>query len=268
MVAVNQRWRDRRDSYRPAGELIDPRAYDVAPIDELEAKAFVTRHHYSGSYPAARWRFGLRLRADLVGVAVFSHPCRDSILTNAFPAIGAAREAVELGRFVLLDEVPGNGETWFLARCFEQLRGQVRGVLSTSDPEPRTTLEGRLVFPGHVGTIYQAHNGAYLGRGKARLLRLLPDARVFSERAISKVRSMERGWRHCAAQLEAAGAAPIGEPDAAGARDWLATWLPRVTRPFRHPGTHRYAWSLDRRMVWRPERLPYPKRDAEMLVAA
>lgn len=269
VVAVNgnQRWREGRDSYRPPGEVIDARACEVAPLAELEAKAFVTGHHYSGSYPAARWRFGLHRAGQLVGVAVFSHPCRDSILTKAFP-IDSAREAVELGRFVLLDEVPGNGETWFLARCFAELRGQVRGVLSTGDPEPRTTLDGRQVFPGHVGTIYQAHNAAYLGRGKARLLRLLPDGRVFSERAISKIRSLERGWRHCAAQLEAAGATPLADPDAGDARAWLATWLPRVTRPFRHPGNHRYAWRIDRRMRWAPERLPYPKLTPVVLQAA
>ena len=29
---------------------------------------------------------------------------------------------VELGRFVLLDSVAGNGETWFLARSFDILR--------------------------------------------------------------------------------------------------------------------------------------------------
>jgi hypothetical protein len=37
-------------------------------------------------------------------------------------------QAATLGRIVLLDEVPGNGETWFVARCFELLRaGRCRG---------------------------------------------------------------------------------------------------------------------------------------------
>ena len=39
------------------------------------------------------------------------------------------------------------------------------------------------------------------------MLRLLPDGRVFSERAISKIRRLERGWHHCVAELEAHGAA-------------------------------------------------------------
>jgi len=45
---------------------------------------------------------------------------------------------VELGRSVLLDSVPGNGETWFLARCFEQMRkSDLIGVVTFSDPVPR-----------------------------------------------------------------------------------------------------------------------------------
>lgn len=118
---VVQRWREHRDSYRPAGELIRTAAYDVAPLDELAAKAFVVGHHYSRSYPAARFRFGLYRAGELAGVAVFSHPSNDKVLTGVFPGTRAI-ESVELGRFVLLDDVPGNGETWFLGQCFAALR--------------------------------------------------------------------------------------------------------------------------------------------------
>ena len=76
-------------------------------------------HHYSLSYPSARVRFGLFTRGCLVGVAVFSHPCNDRVLTSVFPL--SPLESVELGRFVLLDSVPANGESWFLARTFECL---------------------------------------------------------------------------------------------------------------------------------------------------
>ncbi len=75
ITSVVQRWRERRDSYRPAGEPINTRCYEVAPIvTDREAKGFVLGHHYSGSYPAARYRFGLYRGAELVGVAVFSVP--------------------------------------------------------------------------------------------------------------------------------------------------------------------------------------------------
>lgn len=73
---MNQRWAQGRDSYRPAGEPIQTRLYEVAELDELDAKAFVVEHHYSRSYPAARWRFGLHRAGRLVGVAVFSGPYR------------------------------------------------------------------------------------------------------------------------------------------------------------------------------------------------
>jgi hypothetical protein len=237
--------------------VIDPSAYEVAVLaDDAPAKAFVVAHHYSGTYPAARFRFGLYRRGGaLVGVAVFSHPVSDAVLTGVFHR--PATDAVELGRFVLLDDVPGNGETWFLARCFAHLRRAVVGVVSFADPVPRATLAGVTVTPGHVGTIYQAFNGVYLGRGRAATLRLLPDGRVLAPRALSKIRNCERGWRHAVARLEQYGAAPlVGDP-----RTWLATWLPRLTRVLRHPGNHKYAWALDRHVrPVLPVSRPYPKR--------
>lgn len=265
ITPVTQRWRDRRDSYRPAGETIATHAYEVAPVGESDAKAFVVAHHYSGSYPAARFRFGLHRGSRLVGVAVFSHPSNDRVLTNVFP--GAAVESVELGRFVLLDDVPANGETWFLARCFESLRIEgLLGVLSFSDPLPRTSMAGRTVFAGHIGTIYQAHNATYLGRGTRRTLRLLPDGSVLSDRAIQKIRGGERGWRYAAETLERFGADRIANDNAV---EWLHAWLPKLTRAVRHEGNHKYAWTLQRRLRRHlPASLPYPKFTAAPSEAA
>lgn len=251
---TNQRWADRRASFRPA-EPIRTSEYDVEPIGEdVVARAFVERHHYSGTYPAARERVGLfRGRehgaAQLVGVAIFSHPCNDRTLTNVFPGLPVL-EAVELGRFVLLDSVPGNGETWFLARAFELLRARgIRGVVSFSDDIARTDVRGRAVFPGHLGTIYQAHNARYLERGTRRTLKLLPDATVFSARAMQKIRAGDRGWRYATEQLVKHGAAPIHpEADRPERMAWLHRWLPRLTRDLRHPGNLRYAWPLARRV--------------------
>jgi hypothetical protein len=240
---MNQRWRSSRDSYRPPEETIRTREYDVEELTrDTEAKQFVLEHHYEGSYPAARFRFGLYHHGLLVGVAVFSHPMNDKTVTNVFP--GPATDAVELGRFVLLDEVPGNGETWFLARAFEQLRRkELRGVVSFSDPVPRTNVRGRTVFLGHIGTIYQAHNGQYLGRGTPRTLKLLPDGQVLSDRVIQKIRAREQGWEYGIDLLVQHGA-PVPEGDL---REWLQLWLPRITRPLRHPGNHKYAWELSKR---------------------
>lgn len=43
-----------------------------------------------------------------------------------------------------------------------------------------TNVVGALVFGGHIGTISQAHNAVYLGRGTARTHRLLPDGTVLA----------------------------------------------------------------------------------------
>lgn len=244
---MNQRWNGGRDSYRPAGEVINPSEYDVAPIrTDSVAKAFILEHHYSGSYPAARFRHGLYRHGELVGVAVFSHPCSNRVLTKVFP-LKDAKDAVELGRLVLLDEVPGNGESFFVAQAFRLLRQEgIAGVVSFSDPVRRTTADGTVVLPGHVGTIYQALSATYLGRGDGRLLKILPDGTSFNHRAEQKIRRREQGWRYAAARLEAFGADPLTESVDSAA--WLETWLPQLTRPLRHRGNHKYAWGFHRTM--------------------
>jgi hypothetical protein len=130
-------------------------------------------------------------------------------------------------------------------------------VVSFSDPVPRTTADGRVVMPGHVGTVYQALNAAILGRSKPRTLRILPDGTTFSERAIEKIRSRDQGWEYAVRQLVRFGAEPLG-PVEQGA-GWLSRWLPRLTRPLRHPGNHRYAWSFDGRRLGSTGL--YPKRE-------
>lgn len=238
-----QRWRSGRTSYRPAGEVIDPCHYEVAPIAaDTAARAFVIEHHYSGSYPAARERVGLYRGGELVGVAVFSAPGQPRVL-DALPCDRAA--AVELGRFVLLDSVPGNGESWFLARALDYLRrADYEGIVTHADPEPRAAADGSVVLPGHRGVIYQAASAVYTGRTRPRTLWLLPSGEVYSEQAWSKLRRQVRGWRYALDQLVAAGAAPWDghEPTAT----WALRELRRIGRSFRHRGNHRYLIPLSR----------------------
>lgn len=243
---MTQRWRSGRASYRPKGEPIDPSHYEVSEMDEAPAKAFVIANHYSSSYPAARVRVGLYRSGELVGVAVFSQPPAQAVL-DILP--NGRAEGVELGRLVLLDDVPANGESWFLARAFAILRTRAgqrfTSVLSHADPLQRRAADGTIVMPGHVGTIYQALNGVFTGRARKRTLWLLPSGRVYSERSITKVRAQDRGWRYATEQLREAGAGPVGSDPAA----WLAEWLPRIGTKVRHPGCHRYVWAIDKRMT-------------------
>jgi hypothetical protein len=255
----NQRWRRGFDRYRPAAESIRTADYDVVELpDDRLAKAFVLVHHYSGSYPAARWRFGLFHRGTLQGVAVFSHPCNDRVLTTVFP--GTATDSVELGRFVLLDEVPGNGETWMLGQCFHLLRREgLAGVVAFSDPCRRLNRAGVPIFAGHIGTIYQAHNATYLGRGTPRTLSVLPDGSVLSERAQQKVRAADRGLRYVVARMVDFGAQPPWSYRPEDLAAWLRAWKRRLCRRIRHCGNYKYAWALNRR-VRLPWGLPYPKQ--------
>jgi hypothetical protein len=265
-----QRWRDRRDSYRPAGETIETRHYEVAEIfEDNPVKAFVAQHHYAISTPPIRWRFGLYHRIGaLVGVCVFTIPMQDKVLTGVFP--GLLEESTELGRLVLLDWVPANAESWFVARAFEQIRRRVRGVVSYSDPMPRR-VEGAVVFPGHIGTVYQSLSATFLGRATPRTLRIFRrDGRVPSERSLQKIRKFERGWEGAVEELQRYGAGPFSRRDNPYA--WLDTWLPRITVPLKHPGNFKYAFAFNRADKKRIERLsrdlaqplarplPYPKR--------
>lgn len=261
IVSHVQRWTERRASRRPAGELIRPSAYDVAPIASAAvARAFVARHHYSASASSTAHRYGLYCRGDLVGVALLGPPASMAAHRAVFPTL-TIREAVTLGRFVLLDCVPGNGESWFVARCFELLRAAgIVAVESCADPEPRIAASGKVVLRGHAGTIYQATNGHYIGRTNPSTLRLLPDGTCYSNRTSGKLAQGDIGRRYAAAQLERWGADPLRDGEDALA--WLRRWRGQLTRPMRHRGNHRYLWCLDsrrRRAVLSAPRQPYPK---------
>lgn len=237
-----QRWNERRARYRPSGERINPARYTVARMAEAPAKAFVREHHYSGSWPAARLAVGLYDGARLVGVAAFAVPAQPKVLT----VLCAGHEGVELSRLVLLDSVPGDGESWFTARAMRIARDElgVSAIISYSDPVPRTTIHGAPVTPGHVGIIYQALNAEYLGLGSPRTLYLDADGRAFSPRTLSKITAQDKGSRAAERELVLRGAEPRRHGEAPA--DWLARMLPRFRR-IRHPGCHRYLWRWDAR---------------------
>lgn len=88
-----------------------------------------------------------------MGVAVFSNPMSQKVLTNIFTC--DPLESIELGRFVLLDNVPSNAESWFFARCRELLKREgIKGIVAFSDDTPRTTLDTSYpIFAGHIGQI-------------------------------------------------------------------------------------------------------------------
>lgn len=248
---LDKRWSHRRERWIPPAALFDPGGFAVDGISERAARALVAEHHYSGSFPAARFSAGLwRKRgvhpADLVGVAVFSVPMQQQVVTR-YSGLPPA-EGVELGRFVCTPDVLFNGETWFLKRAFALLRQEkpgLRAIVSYADPLERRTAAGLITKRAHAGQIYQGSNALYAGQAAARWIWLTRDGQVISERALSKIRSQDRGHVYAERQLIAAGADPrrcFEEP---------AEWLDRTLREplfrrVRHPGNHAYVFGLDR----------------------
>lgn len=266
-----QRWREGgRPAWRhPADGVFSPARYGVDVVSDTGAKRFVETRHYSRTYVAAVLRYGLydltSPQPALAGVAVLSSPSNKRVLTNVFPGLEPYRQSLELGRFVLTDQVAFNGESWFLGQVFRLAAAAgIAGVVSFSDPVPRVTTGGALVKPGHIGVIYQATNAIYAGLSTARPHILLPDGTVFDDRTAQKIRAQERGHDYAERRLTALGARPMRAGDKPAA--WLARALDEVgARRVRHPGKHRYAFRVGAthrarakvRIAVRPR--PYPK---------
>jgi len=245
-----QRWRNGRASYRPAGELFDPRYITVEAIDDSMAKAYVLRHHYSGSYPAARFRAGVFRKEpwrkeELVGVGVFSVPMNQQVIPAYFDGL-APNDGAELGRFVLAESLAANAESWAIARMKRLLRQHlpsVRGIVAYCDPVERRTVDGTLIKRGHTGVIYKASGCTYRGRSSARTLWLAPNGESLADRTLSKIRLEEVGQGYAMDKLRQIGAPPARFNESGVSyieRLKTSGWL----RPLRHPGNFAFTFSL------------------------
>jgi hypothetical protein len=99
---------------------------------------------------------------------------------------------------------------------------------------------GRILFPGHVGTIYQASNAVLTGRSTPRYVTVLPNGTSLSDRALQKIRGQEVGHAYAERRLHALGARPLR----AGMNParWLLDALDEIHAVrLRHRGCLRYA---------------------------
>jgi hypothetical protein len=239
----------------------DRTRYSVAEIpDDTTASRFIEMHHYSRSCPAMKYRYGMYEGNILVGVAILSIPARKEVLTKPFKDLIPYTEVLELGRFLLLSQVPSNGETFLLARIFELARkADVRGIVSFSDPLPRTNAAGETIFLGHIGEIYKTKGALYTGRSSPRTIRLLPDGTLLHDRTLQKIRAQEPGHDAAEKSLRDLGAPPMRPWETPA--EWLSRALPTVgIRHLRHSGNHRWCFPLDRRVRVSLPILPAPTR--------
>lgn len=269
-----QRWTDRLHSWRHTSEGgFNALAFDVAEIPQAAMIAFCEQHHYAGKPGGILGQYGLFHHARLVGVAALTNAGFKSVLRCAFPDLEPYDESRELGRLVLLDEVPANAESWFLAEAFRrQAALGVRGIVSFSDPEPRYDELGRLTMPGHVGTIYQASNASYTGRITPRTV-WFHEGRLVNEQLLGKARNPgKEGHAYAVEQLLAWGATPRKRRQ--DPKEWVKQALVQTgCTSTRHHGNHRYQFALGDRRQRRALHIggtpaAYPKKSSDLAAAA
>lgn len=229
----SQRWRLRRSLFVPNATEIDPRQYAVDGLEHSTARRFIREHHYLGSHPAAQFAAGLFRKTELVGAAIFATPSNDAVITRHTGLLNP-RHGTTLARLVLLDDVPGNAETYFVARAQRLLRSAKANIEAFVSYSDETV--------GHVGQVYKALSGSYRGRARSRSRHYLANFQI-SERSLSKIALEEPGGEGAARQLIAAGASerhPHESP---------SKWISRLRQERQLisrqvPGLHVYSFPL------------------------
>lgn len=264
-----QRWRNGREVWAH-GEPLRIEEYGVEQVTRDEAKSFVVTHHYSHTFASCVVAFGLYrvrpgaaslgiLTSKLVGVCAFGNPCNESVIPK-WTGCGP-REGLELTRLVLDDDQPYTAESAYVSRVMRQLprywrdlqdderrrgedvRPDLKGIVSYSDPFPRRTIDGVVFHAGHIGNVYKALSALYHGRGKAREILLGPDGRTINERALSKLKKGDKGAAYAERQIMAQ--TGIARRSGESSESYVARVLAsdRIRR-MKHPGNHVYTWAL------------------------
>lgn len=250
ITSRTMRWHERRCRYLRTSDPIDTRQFAVDILATARAARFIARHHYLVTMPATQLcvgLFGPKTQDDdppLAGVAVFAVPSNPAVITRHAglpPAQGTT-----LARFILLDEVPANGETHFLRKAFSLLRREkphLETVVSYADP-----------LAGHIGHIYAAASAAHRGRTRPRSCWSLSGTTI-PGRTLSKIANEESGHKAAIDRLIAMGAR---KPEPAEAPpDWLKCLKSeRVLERSLHPGCFVYNFALTRRAKNRSRALP------------
>ena len=242
---TTQRWRDGSSRFVPPDAVFDPSGHGVEEIRREDAARLLAEHHYLSTCPVAVKAYGLYHKsgvspATLVGCAVFGMPASQATVTvrTGLPADAG----LELTRFVAIDSVAFNGESYFIARALKALaaaRPSLVAIIAHSDPTPRIDRNGRWSHRGHIGQIYQASNALYLGRARARWMHIAADGAVLPDRLFSKIRRGGIGADGAERRLVGMGAPE--RPRYLDRTTWLAQALTcgAFTRAL-HPGVHAY----------------------------
>lgn len=146
--------------------------------DKQMVKEFIENNHYAHKIPqAVKYRFGLYYQNILKGIVIFSIPANmytiTSIFKNENQSIG-----IELSRLFTYDDTPKNFESYCLSKCFNYIKQNSNYDVIVSYADPNFN---------HVGYLYQALNGIYLGE-TAPEIRYLYNGQLLTRRSLGRKR--------------------------------------------------------------------------------
>jgi hypothetical protein len=133
-----------------------PMLDSVRPIDIASARAFVKANHYSEVMPRiTKLCLGGYLGERLVAVCTLGFGTRPKhTIQKLFPPLGTD-SYLELGKLCLLDELPRNSESYFIARIVRYLQEHL--------PHLKVLFSWADGIIGKPGIVYSASNFYYGG---------------------------------------------------------------------------------------------------------
>lgn len=147
-------------------------ALHFSPCSLRDVSAFVKLHHYSHSHQATNILYAFKIQTkschDILGAALFGFMGGNPKAMCVIEGHEDPHEYQELSRLVLLDRLPKNTESCFIAWCIRWLKKHTKliALISFADPEA-----------GHSGTIYRASNWVYTGLQSSSRNRLIVEGR-------------------------------------------------------------------------------------------
>lgn len=159
-------------------------------------------------------------------------------------------KSLDLGRFVLLPDLEGNAETFFLRRALwglAQDKPEYDLVISMSDPMSYRTKDGEVISPGHYGGIYVGAGLRHVGRSRPEKRRLAQNGRIVNGRTLAKIRKPSESGHDGAVETLISLGAPPPEEGEDGAAYVARALSSGAFCDVNHPGNLVYAVPVSAR---------------------
>jgi len=241
-VAWQRQLRDRYlDEGTPPVPHLDVKRAVVRPVSRKLAEQVILKYEWLGTMAQTGIHYGLFFGNYCAGVTCVAAGAATGGV-NAHRLFGVRREELgTLARGACVHWAPPGANSKLVAWTCKLLSKQsgVRVLVAYADTDA-----------GEIGTIYQACNWTYIGRGDATTQFIAPNGRIYDQKIVYDVRR-KHGLLDAISWTK--------QRDAL----LMAGWQEQKSNP-----KHRYVWVIDRKdkgLMWRVEEMaqPYPKREAE-----